>query len=521
MPGCRSYAALLLVAVLWGGVLAAAIDQPGYTDAYYYFNAGQRLAEGEGLTDPYLWTFLNAPDSLPGPSHTYWMPLESLVAAGAMVIGGAHFGAAQVPSVLCFAGLGVLTFWLGARLGRSRRVAWLAALQVLFSGFYTPFWTTTDTFALYGLVGAGALMALGLGRESGDPRWYALSGALGGLAHLARADGALLVLVLVLVALWPDSNRSWRRRARLAAVGVTVYALVMVPWLMRNMAEVGQPLPTGGADTIWLRGYDELVNYPPGASAADFLDWGAGNIICSRWDALLSNLGTFIAVETWVILGPLVLLGGWLRRREPLLLGALLYAVGLHLVMTFVFAYPGYRGGLFHSAAALLPFWAVLGVTGLDVVVGWAARRRRWPHNQARFVFSAALIVLAIVLSLGVLITRRAGWNDNATFYRDLAEELPAGAVVMVNDPAALYYHTGLSGVVVPHADPDVVPEIAARYGVTHLVLDVNRTEPFTRLFLGEEGQSFLRLVRLYDGGTGDPADDRRVFEIVLPERDE
>jgi hypothetical protein len=90
--------------------------------------------------------------------------------------------------------------------------------------------------------------------------------------------------------------------------------------------------------------------------------------------------------------------------------------------------------------------------------------------------------------------------------------------VLMVNDPAALYYHTGRSGVVVPNADPDVVPEIAARYGVTHLELDVNRTEPFTGLFLGHEGEKkwpFLRLYKLYDAGTADRSDDRRVFEIV------
>jgi 4-amino-4-deoxy-L-arabinose transferase-like glycosyltransferase len=507
------------LAVVWGTLLAILIRQPGYTDAYYYFNAGQRFVKGDGLTDPYLWIYLNAPDHLPGPSHTFWMPLESLAAAASMAVLGAKFGAAQVPSVLWFTGLVTLAFWLGARLGGSRRHAWIAGLLVLFSGFFTPFWTTTDTFALFGLVGASALAAMGRGREGGDWRWYAASGTLGGLAHLARADGVLFVLVMLMVAFWPRPDFDWRRAGRNAIAGFIAYLLVMSPWFARNLAEIGTPLPTGGASAMWLRSYDELVNYPPGVSASAFFDWGISPILQSRWTALVNNLGTFIAVETWVILGPFVLIGLWNRRRDPLLLGASLYALGLHAVMTLAFPFPGYRGGLFHSSSSLLPFWACAGLIGLDDAVAWAARRRRWHRRQAQTVFSGALVVLALVLSVGVLVSRVPGWNDNATFYRTLAGELPEDAVLMVNDPPALYYQTGLWGVPVPNADPGVVPEIAARYGVTHLALDANRTIPFAALFLGAEERPFLRLYKLYDAGTADPSDDRRVYEIILPER--
>ena len=57
--------------------------------------------------------------------------------------------------------------------------------------------------------------------------------------------------------------------------------------------------------------------------------------------------------------------------------------------------------------------------------------------------------------------------------------------------------------------------EIAEKYNVTHLVLDVNRTDPFTALFLGEEKVPFLREIVHYDMQTDDPADDWRVFEIL------
>jgi 4-amino-4-deoxy-L-arabinose transferase-like glycosyltransferase len=518
MPDRRAYIVLGVLALVVGSVLAATISQPGYTDAYYYFNAGQRVVQGEGLTDPYLWVYINAPDSLPGPSHTYWMPLESLVAAGSMWVFGATFAAAQVPSVLCYAGLVLVAVWVGGHLGRNRRHAWTAGLLVLFSGFFTPFWTTTDTFALYALVGALALVGIGRGSETGGWRWYALGGAMSGLAHLARADGVLLLVVLILAALWPWTAHSRKQRITGLAAGVLAYLLVMSPWFVRNMHEISTPLPTGGVQAMWLRGYDELVSYPPGASADDFFAWGLDNIVRSRWEALTTNLGTFIAVETWVILGPCVLIGLWIRRRDSFLRGVMLYALGLHLAMTFVFAYPGYRGGLFHSSAALLPFWAGAGLIGLDEIIAGMAKRRRWPKAQAQRVFTVALVVLAVLLS-GVLSARRLSeWNDNGVFYRTLADDLPPDAVVMVNDPPALYYHTGLSGVVVPYADPGVVPEIADRFGVTHLVLDVNRPEPFTGLFLGQETRPFLRFLRQYDRGTADRSDDIRVFEIVTVE---
>jgi hypothetical protein len=69
--------------------------------------------------------------------------------------------------------------------------------------------------------------------------------------------------------------------------------------------------------------------------------------------------------------------------------------------------------------------------------------------------------------------------------------------------------------VVVPNSDPAIVTQIAEQYGVTHLVLDVNRTDPFTALFLGEEERPFLREIKRHDMGTDDPADDWRVFEIL------
>ncbi len=506
-PARREYVALALIALLVAGLVAANVPEPAYTDAYYYFNAGRRLASGQGLSDPYVaLTYLGAPEALPGPSHTYWMPLTSLLVA----LAGGSFGGAQVILVAMWVALVMLAFWLGASVGGERRHAWAAGLLTLFCGFYVPYLTTTDTFTPFGLFGALSLLAMGLGRARGDWRGFALAGALAGLAHLTRADGILLAGVLLVVAGWPSQGREGGRRLGLAGIGLAAYLLVMIPWFVRNLQVVGAPLPTAGTATIWLRGYNEIVSYPPTASAASFLAWGWGNILASRWEAFLNNLGTFIAVEGWVMLGPLLVIALARRWRDPLLLPVWLYALLLHALMTVVFAYPGYRGGLFHSAAALIPWWALLGIMGLDDVVDWvAARRRHWRPARAKSIFTAGVVVMAVALTAFVSRARLGGSDAAGPLFRVAREMLPEDAVVMSNDPAAMYYHTGRAGVVVPEAGPQAIRALAAQYGVTHVLLDENHTQPLAPLYEGWEIPAFLRPV------PQDVAPSVRVFEVL------
>ncbi|GAB4572023.1 MAG: hypothetical protein Kow0077_10310 [Anaerolineae bacterium] len=498
----RGYLIIAVLAVMIGGGIASGIPGPTYTDAYYYFNAGQRLASGQGLTDPYIaLTYIGAPDRLPAPAHTYWMPLPSLIVA----LAGGKFRLAQAIFVGLWAGLAVFAAHLGAELGGTRRHAIGAGLLVIFSGFYAPFLPMPETFTLFGLSGAFSLWFMGRAATQGSLKAYGLAGVCAGLAHLTRADGALLIAVLVLVALWRG-----RSGLRGVLIGVAGYLVVMSPWLVRNMLVMGTPLPVGGTATIWLRGYNELVSYPPAMSLQNFLAWGIGPILASRWEALTNNLGTFVAVEGWVVLAPLMVVALAKRWRETRLLPVWTYALLLHLAMTLAFAYPGYRGGLFHSATALLPWWAALGLVGLDDVVGWVARRRRtWNPRQASRVFTVGVLAIAVVLTVSS-VAGRWGRSDR-TFYATLAETLPADAVVMSNDPAALYYHTGLPGIVTPEAAPDALRELLARYAVTHVVLDQNRTTALDAVYRGAVQYPFLQALPVPE-----TLPDVRLFAVVL-----
>jgi hypothetical protein len=519
----RSYFTFGVLALVVSFFIVRLIGAPGYTDAFYHYNAAARLASGQGLTEPYLWTYIGAPETLPEsgvfPSHLYWMPLTSLASALGMAIFGMNYAAAQVPFILMLAGTALIGFWLGWRFGGSARLAWIAGLLTLFSGFFTRYWGMTDTFAVYALVGSACLVVLGISTKEltaeNTERKNRLSpivavfvsGILAGLGHLARADGILLLIVGAAVIVWA-ARRELKNMLLVLAVLVIGYLVIMGGWFARNLNEVGTLLPLGGTQAIWFKSYDDLFDYPPQNNPEIMFADGIGAFLSSRWEALTNNLGTFIAVEGMIVLVPLMLIGLWSQRRDVFLTPFWMYVLGLHLAMTFVFPFPGYRGGLLHSGAALIPFWAALGAVGLDDVVNWIAKRRRnWRGANAKIVFSVALVIYAASFSVWIGSRGIVVAGDPPQFYAHLDELLPDDARVMINDPAMLYYFTGLGGVVIPNEAPSVIPEIAARYAIDYVVIEPQGLPAPMREIL-ESPPSFLSEIALIG--------DARIYEIEL-----
>jgi hypothetical protein len=346
----------------------------------------------------------------------------------------------------------------------------------LFSGFYAKFWGAIDTFAPYALVGSLCLVVLGAAMKPPQRHTILLwlgAGALAGLGHLTRADGLLLLIVGALMAGWLWARHVVPLQTAFLSLAALVigYLFVMLPYFARNLNEIGTPLPLGGTQAIWFDEYNDLFNYPPDASPSTLFAEGLGAFVDSRREALVNNAGTFVAVEGWVIVTPLMLIGLWKRRRDPFLLPFALYALGLHLAMTFVFPFPGYRGGLLHAAAALIPFWAALGVAGLDDVVDWVAKRRRhWNAKTAKMVFSGGLVAVAAGLTVYIGASGRVT-PQMPPLYAELRERLPAGARILSDDPAELFYYTGMGGAVLPNAPPETLLEIARRYGIDYLLI--------------------------------------------------
>ncbi len=233
------------------------IQQPGYMDAAYSYDIALNLARGQGFVEPFLWNYLDNPAGLPHPSHLYWMPLPTMLAWVGLTFFGRTYQAAQVPFAFLSALLPLVSYWVAAQTTGHRRHGLLAGLLTLFSGFYVPYWGHTDNFAPFALAGSLSLIAAwqvgrarekqlgaarpgcavsripsrplpdpvpgirdgaGSGRAGGRwglraERWALGAGALAGLAHLARADGPLLLIAIGIV--WGKSlisNLPWPTR---------------------------------------------------------------------------------------------------------------------------------------------------------------------------------------------------------------------------------------------------------------------------------------------------------------------
>jgi len=545
-------------------IVAVLVSRPGYMDAAYYAAGAVQLAQGGGLSEPFLWHYLDDPATPPYPGFLYWMPLPSLLAAPFAALFPGSFFALQLPFVLLSALLPLVAYavaWqampvLSVVEGGVRRRAWAAGLLTLFSGFFSPYWTLPETFAPFALFGSLALWLAGKrGVEKGEGRrenggwrmengeWrmdvgrWLLVGLLVGLAHLTRADGILLLPVVILPLLVRPQSRTTFHAPRTThyvsrltfdvsrftlhvsrftfhisrftfhvsrfTLVILGYLLVMTPWFIRNLGLIGAPLSPAGAKTLWLRTYDDMFCHGCDLSLRSYLTWGWGNILRSKLWALGVNLERFLAEDCLVFLLPFVLIGLYrLRRRSPFAL-SLIYLFLIYLTHSLAFTFPGPRGGFFHASAPVLPFLFVAGAEGLDAVVGWVGRRRRWNLRQAQVVFTVAMVVAAVAMSGYATVGKLSAWRDADAAYLEIGawldeQGVPDSTIVMVGNPPGFWYYTHRPAVVVPDSDVETLLMVTDRYGVSYVVLDQNRPASLTEFYIGATSHPRLQLVAVW-----------------------
>ena len=524
-PPARWVPWALLVAALAVRVLTAwPLQQPGYTDAYYYAVGAEQLGSGQGFEEPFIWNYLDPPESVPHPGYLYWMPLTAILGWFGLAVVGDSFGALQVPFVLISALLPLVAYAIAWDLTHKQRHAVLAGLLAVFPGFYTHLFVLPDNFAPFALAGSLCLWAAGRGLRDGNALWFGLAGLAAGFGHLTRADGLLLLGVALAPALLRFRTGEGQRAPWPAWLGTIVlilggYLVVMGTWFVRNWQTFGTPLPGAGASTMFLTTYDDMFAYGRPLTLQSYLDWGWGEILVSKLQALWLNLQRLWVENLLVFLLPFSALGLWALRRERVLWPFFLYLPLLFIAMTFVFTFPGARGGLFHSGGVLLPFFFAAAGPGLEVILRWAARRLRgWYVQRAWRVFAAGLVALAVLVTVVAL--WRAGvyngtWNEQDRSYAEIGlwldEQDAEQAVVMVGNAPGFTWHTGHLALAIPNEPLDTILDVAGRYGAQYVVLDRARPRTTDTLYRGEAVHPELVLRQRVERG-GEPL---QVYEIL------
>jgi 4-amino-4-deoxy-L-arabinose transferase-like glycosyltransferase len=497
-PIVRDLLVLGVLALVVRGLTAWLLPFPPYTDAAYYQLVAERLAEGHGFSVPVLWSFLEvggrlpADPMLPVPSNGHWMPLTSIVAAGFMAVFGPDWRVAQIPMVILSAALVPFTYLIAWEMWASRRSAIIAAILAVFAGPLLVHYPLVENFAVFGAVGAAALWTATRAVTAARPAWWIIaSGALVGLATLARIDGILLAAAPAIA--W------WIRRPR---VGVSVGVVsavaclaVLAPWLIRDLAVYGSPLPSAGGHTLWIHTYNEQFSIGHEVSLATFLGSGPGVVIGSRIGAWVEIIG-----RTLGLLGGVFAIfffgGAWLARRRSDLAPFLGYWLVMFVAMGLVFAFHAPKGAFLHTAPAWLPFAFALAAGSVGPVAAalgrwWPFLRRRQTHRFLEVTGVIAAVVLSLVASASQLVT----WNRSDAELRAAADYLAGAAdrsdVVLSYDPARLYLMSGNPGVAPPFDPDDVIGQVVDAYDVRWVVVTLEG-EDRDPLGLWDGAASFL-----------------------------
>lgn len=520
--GRRDLALLVALGVLARALTAMLIRHPGYLDAAYYYDVARNVAAGRGLTEDFIVTYLVPAPSVVHASNLWWMPGASLLLVPFFWLFGTAWWVAQLPNVLLTGTLPALAYLLGRDLLGTRRAALGAGLLTITSGFYYPLYDPMpDNFGLYAWAAGGALLLMAQGAR-GRPWRFALAGLCVGVAHLARAEAPLLLVVALGVWWWARRvDRATAPPAWSLAALVGLYALVMAPWFARNLLLIGAPLPPGGLRSAWLRQYDDFFSYGLPLTPASYLAWGLGPMLASKLQAMAVALRQLAAVMDFV-LAPLALLGMWRLRRTLAALPWLIYAAGAFFALTLIFTFPSLYGTVLHSEVAVLPFLNVAAIAGLDAALDWlgsrSSRSSRGGQQDAEMarhrtdrtdrtaerkrVYLGLAVALSGALSLFLIAANAHAWDATARAYadagrvvaRDAARQTPevAAPVVMVVDPANFYYETGEHAVMLPDQPLPVMAAVARRYGARYLVLEPAHSAAQNDLWSGRQTSPLL-----------------------------
>ena len=521
----RTYLLLFLFSLIVTAFISYFEPIPGYLDSDYYYAGGIQLATGKGFNEPYLWNYLDGTTSLPHPSHSYWMPLSSIIAAlGMWLTGQTTFVSARLFFILISAFVPPLTAALAYTFSQRRDLAIASGVLAIFSVYHAPFVGVTDNFGPFMLFGGlYFLVATQLIQDPTRKRNWFFLGLLSGLMSLSRSDGLLWLALTFLFALWrgkSSTNVSGPNRqlpivkslllvTQYAIIALFGFLLIMSPWYARNLNVYGSIMAPGGNRALWLANYDQTFIYPPDQlSLQSFLALGWDHILKDRLWALNNNLQSGFAAHGGIILFPFIVAGiiyYWKDERVKLVSIAWLI---LFFVMTVLFPFAGVRGAFFHAGAALQPMWWSLAPLGLESILV-SLRKRGIGNDNNRIVFRSALIMVAMILTVYVVYLRifTLGWGEGEDADYPVIEQvfiqngIRDDDVVIVRNAPGYYLATGRSAISIPYGGEEAIIAAAEQFNAYYLVLEPEAaTEPIKDLFQNPEGRSIFNYLGEYDG---------------------
>ena len=227
--------------------LAVAHHDRHFYDAYYYEAEADYLARGVAIVDP---SFTPGPRA-PNADHP---PLTALVLAPI----SEFTGGSALAMRLMMSGLGAIVIVAIGALGRLVGGPSTAAVAAALAAIYPNLWLNDTVIMAETLATLTvALVAIACYRllRRPNPLDAVLAGAAAALATLTRAELLVLLALTVLPTLVAARRRaSWRRIVALGAIVTATAAVVVAPWVVRNLVTFDRVAPLSTGDGLVLLG---------------------------------------------------------------------------------------------------------------------------------------------------------------------------------------------------------------------------------------------------------------------------
>lgn len=497
--------AIIFSALVFRLLLMSLVQNPGINDSVHYFNLGRRLLQGQGLTIDYVWHYSRMPAELAQPID-HWMPLAGIAAAFGMAAGGANIHAALTLFVMAGSFMPLLAYWSAKQLELPESTALTAALLAAFLPDLVWNSLHTDTTILNALLAGGAILLVNEGLIAQRHLAFFGGGLLVGLAYLTRND-SILLLPVIIAQLW--LARAWvpgRRIGQGAALLALGCGLVVGPWLLRNVMELGS-----------LGSSNLTAKMPFMLTSIDFYAYR----FPITWESMLerSTALELVSLRLYQLAAaikqmavsldlPLVALlpAGFallmkqsgkrgLAKVFPLLIWLGLIVIAYPLVLPIMS-----KNGSFEKAfLTILPLLTPFGAIGLYGLIR--------PARLRRAVLAASVLWLAcnsysLLKSETELADR---YHQSIKILVDALADMPdtngdGKKILMAQDPYVLSFF-GYPSIMVPLASRADTLELAQLYGVDYLMMPTGRPA-LDPLYLSQEQDTRFELAaHLADAG--------------------
>ncbi|MBF0542979.1 MAG: hypothetical protein HQM08_01030 [Candidatus Riflebacteria bacterium] len=437
---CKSFKTFIFKAALYLGLfifsfvlqdmLGQNINPCPTMDSEYYQAIAQRLNEGKGFTESFIWQHLKKYDNLEHPTD-YWMPLGSLIIAFFQRFFGMRSAIAF--NYLIWSLCAVLIFRIVKKKVSGELLGFLAFLIFSSAGKFSYYLSTLDNIAYYSLFGLIFFQTL----KSQKPSAVIINGISSGLLALTRAEGVFFTAFAVL-------HKVFYGNIKITILSIFCICLVFCPWLIRNQILLGQPFPTT-QKSYFLQNYNDMFNPYSPTVAENFQKLGFTTFAKKFLrTASIGNMEMFV-IPMFLLFFPIYFLGAFKVGEK----GTLFLQMFFIFILSFFFPAQCERGTIFHLSSAFFGQMLVISFQGIAFFLP------KTFSNMNKLVFFTTFFLITSWILFFTVIGNQTSQLQNSMNFRSLSEfskELKAGLVPPVAsfDPIAIYLSTGFPGVVIP-----------------------------------------------------------------------